>query len=174
MSKVTTGKVRASYVNVFKPRLNDLSNKEEYSMVILIPKTDKKTVDALNDAIQEKVAAKWGAKPPLKMRLPLRDGDEEKPGDEAYENHYFMTVKTYDRPGIIDRNMQDVLDESEFISGDYCRCTINASAYDVKGNRGVSFWLNNVQILCKGEPLTSKARAINEFSQWTDDDDDLL
>jgi hypothetical protein len=44
MSKVITGTVRGSYVNVFRPRTNDLSGKEEYSMMLLIPKQDKTTV----------------------------------------------------------------------------------------------------------------------------------
>ncbi len=40
--KVITGEVRASYVNIFKTRFNDLSGKEEYSMMILIQQVLRK------------------------------------------------------------------------------------------------------------------------------------
>jgi len=168
--RLITGRVRGSYVNIFRPRLNDLSGEEEYSMSLLIPKTDKKTVDRIQEIVEDVIKEKWGAKRPAKLRTPLRDGDAERPEDEAYKGVFFMNVKSKQPPGIIDKDRQPVLDSSEFLSGDYCRCSLNAYPYDQKGNSGVSFGLNNVQIIAKGTPLSGRARAEDDFSAWTDED----
>ena len=169
--KVVTGKVRGSYVNVFRPRMNDMSGKDEYSMAILIPKSDEKTVSKIKAAIEEAKKDKFGSKTPSNFRSPMRDGDEERPDDEAYQGHYFMNIKSQNRPGIVDKNRDEVIDTAAFISGDYCRVSMNAYAYDVSGNRGVAFGLGNVQVLEKGEPLTSRARAEDEFDDWEDEED---
>lgn len=171
-TKVVTGKVRGSYVNVFRPRVNDMNGKEEYSLALLIPKTDTKTVGKINAAVKEAAAKKFGDKVPAKFRHPLRDGDEERPDDEAYAGHYFVNVKSQQKPGIVDKDRNEVLDASEFLSGDYCRCSLNAYAYDVSGNRGAALGLNNIQVLAKGEPLTSAARAEDDFDDWDEEEDD--
>lgn len=171
-TKVVTGKARGSYVNVFRPRINDMNGKEEYSMSLLIPKEDRKTVDRINDAVKEAARKKFGDKVPAKFRHPLRDGDEERPEDAAYKGHYFLNVKSQQKPGIVDKNRQEVIDSSDFISGDYCRVSMNCYAYDVSGNRGAAFGLGNVQVLAKGEPLTSQARAEDDFDDWDDEGED--
>lgn len=167
--KVVTGKVRGSYVNVFRPRMNDMNGKDEYSMAVLIPKDDTKTVAKIKAAIEEAKKDKFAGKVPANFREPLRDGDDERPDDEAYSGHYFMNLKSQNRPGIVDKDRQEVIDADAFISGDYCRVSMNAYAYDVNGNRGVSFGLGNVQVVEKGKPLTNRARAEDDFDDWDDD-----
>lgn len=175
-TKVITGKVRASYVNVFRPRQNNLSGTEEYSMMIIIPKDDEKTVDALKAAIKEAAQSKW-PKPPKGLRSPLRDADAEAEaeGEDAAPHLvgcYFMNVKSKQKPQVVDRQRYEITEPSAFQSGDYCRVSLGAFAYDVNGNRGVSFGLNNVQVLAKGEPLGGgQARARDEFDDWEEDDD---
>lgn len=169
-TKVVTGKVRGSYVNVFRPRVNDMNGKEEYSMSLLIPKTDEQTVGKINAAVKEAARKKFGDKIPAKFRHPLRDGDEEKPEDDAYSGHFFLNVKSQQKPGIIDKDRQEVIDSNAFLSGDYCRVSMNAYAYDVSGNRGCAFGLGNIQVISKGEPLTSQARAEDDFDDWEDDE----
>lgn len=173
--KVITGKVRASYVNVFRKKVNQQSGKEEYSMMLLIPKSDKKTVEKIKSAVDEAAEGKWGKKLPTKLKSPLRDGDDEFPGEDAYAGNYFMNVKSStNKPQIVDKDLQEIIDERDFQSGDYCRVSINAYAYDVSGNRGVAFGLNNIQVMAKGEPLGgSSSRASDDFDALDDDDDFL-
>lgn len=180
-ARVLTGQVRASYVNVFQTRINELSGNEEYGMMILIPKSDKKTVQRIKSAIEHVKAAKWGKKVPTKLRNPLRDGDsiDDLPesveaGDEPYAGHFFMNIKSQNKPEIVDKNLQEIIDQSEFRSGDYCRVTMNAYAYDTKGNRGVAFGLNNIQVLEKGESLGGRTRAEDDFEEVADEDYDFL
>lgn len=166
-TKVTTGKVRGSYVKVFRPDIDDDGNKV-WGLTLLVPKSDKSTIAAFEGAIEAAVEKKWGAKRPNGLYLTFRDGDDPKEGkdnDPAYKNHMFVAVKTKEPPGIVDAQRQEVLDASAFMSGDYCRCTLNAYGYDFKGKKGVSFGLNNIQVLEKGEALSSRARAEDDFDE---------
>jgi hypothetical protein len=159
-TKVVTGKIRASYCNIMRARRNELSGKEEYSVVCLVPKTDTATVDALKAAAKAAIAGKWPT-PPKGIRNPLKDGDTDTKQDGSplgseYHGHWFFTAKTdasRNKPGVIDVNGRDLIDPDAIVSGDYIRVSVNAYAYDAAGNRGVSFGLNNVQLLSKGEPL---------------------
>jgi len=170
---VITGKVRGSYVNVFAPRpARKAGETEKYSMMLLIPKSDKKTLADLKAAQQDAIEKRWGAKPPANLKKTLRDGDAEDMGPEA-RGHYFMNVSSRDKPQVVDRNLNPIIDPMEFVSGDYCRVSLNSFTYEGEG-KGVSFALNNVQVLGKGEPL-GRARAEDEFGTYTEEDaDDLL
>jgi hypothetical protein len=178
-TKVVTGECRASYVNVFKPRLNELNGKEEFSMVLLVPKSDAATVQKLKDAIAQAKADKWQAKVPPGVQSPVHDGDGEKPnggvyGDECH-GHWVINLKSKSRPGIVDKAMRDVIDPNAFVSGDYCRVSINAYGYD-QARKGVAFGLNNIQVTRKGEPLSSRSSAADDFGgsgQSAVSDDDI-
>ena len=179
-TKVVTGKVRSSYVNVFNARLNELNGKEEFSMSVLIPKEDKDTTAKLKAAMEAAIASKWAGKVPAGLQKPVHDGDGEKPNGGEYgeecRGHWVLNVKSNKRPGIIDANMNDVIDPNEFQSGDYCRVSLGAYAYD-NMRKGVSFGLNNIQVLAKGDPLGgTRSRPLDDFSavatqveDWSDD-----
>ena len=49
-TKVVTGVVRLSYANVWEPASINGSN-PKYSVSLIIPKTDTKTIDAINAAV---------------------------------------------------------------------------------------------------------------------------
>ena len=69
-AKVITGTVRFSYLNVFrKSQLED-----KYSVTLLIPKDDKKTIGAIRKAIdqakKEGIKEKWKGKEPKDLWNP--------------------------------------------------------------------------------------------------------
>ena len=85
MAKVITGRVRFSYANVFEPTAIEEGQTPKYNISILIDKSDKKIIDKINAAIEEakeEGKKKWGGTIPKKLKLPLRDGDEEREEDE--------------------------------------------------------------------------------------------
>lgn len=172
VTKVVTGEVRASYVNVFRPKLNELNGKDEFSMVVLIPKDDERTLQKLREVETAAIERKFGDKAPPKLRSMLRDGDTDDTygGREGYEGHYFARVKSDRQPGVVDRNMNPIIDEKDFRSGDYCRVSLNAYAYDAKGNRGVSLGLENVQKLRSGDPLGGASRPEDDFEALDDNE----
>ena len=179
-TKVITGpETRWSYVNVWEPK--SLNNgPERYSISLIIPKTDKETIDAVNAATaaaHENGAAKLRGNgrsvPPLTViKNPLRDGDIERPDDEAYRNAYFINANSATAPGVVDADRQPIIDTSEVYSGVYGRASINFYAFNSNGNRGIACGLNNLQKIRDGEPLGGKSRAEDDFA--TDDDEDFL
>ena len=50
-TRITTGKVRFSYVHIFKPYAYQPGQDEKYSICLLIPKKDEKTVRKIRNAI---------------------------------------------------------------------------------------------------------------------------
>lgn len=174
-TKVVTGVVRLSYEHVWEPASVNGSN-PKYSVSLIIPKSDSKTIAAINQAIDNAIrdgAAKFGGKIPPKgaLKLPLRDGDTERE-DEAYRDAYFVNANSTTAPQIVDRAVQPILDRSEVYSGCYARVSINFYAFNSNGNKGVACGLGNIQKVRDGEPLGGKTSAADDFT--TDLDDDFL
>ena len=174
-TKVVTGVVRLSYEHVWEPASVNGSN-PKYSVSLIIPKSDTKTIAAINQAIDNAIrdgAAKFGGKIPPKgaLKLPLRDGDTERE-DEAYRDAYFINANSTTAPQIVDRSVQPILDRSEVYSGCYARVSINFYAFNSNGNRGIACGLGNIQKVRDGEPLGGKTSAADDFV--TDLDDDFL
>ena len=178
-TKVITGLVRFSYVNIFRSRAFREGQDAKYSICLLIPKTDKATLDkiqnAMDTAIEQGVTSKWGGKTPKNLKLPLRDGDEER-ADEApeYAGMMFLNANSNQKPGIIDRDRNEILDDEEVYSGCWGRASINFYPFDSNGNRGVGVGLNNIQKIKDGERLgAARASAEADFDDgWKDVDDD--
>lgn len=168
-TKVVTGKVRLSYCNLFEPRAQQEGGDKKYSVTILIPKSDTVTVSKIKAAQEAAIDAKWPTKRPPKLATTLHDGDgvKEKTGEEfgpECKGHWVMSVSSKQQPGVVDADRNEILDKTAVVSGDYGRVSINAYVYDVNGNRGVSFGLNNAQFLEKGEPLGGRTRAEDDFA----------
>jgi hypothetical protein len=172
--KATTPEFRVSFPAIFEPKLNTLSNKEEYSIQMIFDKTAD--LSQLKKMAKDCVVAKWGSKIPEKLRSPFRDGDEYNDTAEnqraELEGKIFINAKSKQRPGLVDGSLQPILDPSEFYGGCYARATVRAYAYDQKGNRGVAFGLLNVQKLRDGEPFSGKMKAEDDFSPITPEEVD--
>lgn len=106
------------------------------------------------------------------IKTPLRDGDKERPGDEAYKDSYFINANSATAPSIVDADRQQIIDRSEVYSGVYGRASINLYAFNSNGNRGIACGLNNLQKIRDGEPLGGKSRAEDDFA--TEEDEDFL
>ena len=174
-TKVVTGTVRLSYEHVWEPSSIN-GGEEKYSASLIIPKSDKATVNAIQKAVDaaiEEGLAKFGGKKPNKaaIKLPLRDGDVERE-DEAYQNSFFVNANSRTAPQIVDRSVQPILDRNEVYSGCYARVSLNFYAFNSNGNKGVACGLGNIQKIKDGEPLGGKSRAEDDFA--TEEDDDFL
>lgn len=164
---------RVSYPHVFKPQLNDLNGQLEYSVVALFPKGADLT--ALKAAAHAAVVKKWGAdkgKWPQNLKSPFRDQNErakDVDGKQVLPAGYeagavFLTLKSKQKPGVVDQQVNDIVDETEFYAGCYAKASVNAYAYDQKGNRGVAFGLGNLQKVKDGESLGGRTRPEDDFS----------
>jgi len=176
-TKVVTGKVRFSYLNVFTPRLPPNPKEGDvpkYNVTLLIPKSDKATLAKMKAAFDEAAAAKF-PKLPAKLHSTLHDGDGTKPetgepfGDEC-TRHMVIVVASKNKPGLVDASMNEVIDPTAWNSGDFGKASINAYAYEYQGKKGVSFGLNNLQFLSKGESLgAGRSRAEDDFEAEEDE-----
>lgn len=124
-AKVVTGVCRFSYANLWEAKAMDENSKPKYSVSFIIPKSDTKTIEKIRAAIQAayeegqgKLKGNSKSVPPLtSLKTPLRDGDLERPDDEAYANSYFVNANSITAPGIVDAACQQILDHSEIYSG---------------------------------------------------------
>ena len=176
-TKVVTSVVRLSYANVWEPKSIN-GGVEKYSVSLIIPKSDTKTLTAIQKAIDaaiEEGRGKFGGKIPNKsaLKLPLRDGDIDRPDDEAYANCYFVNANSSTAPEIVDKARDPILNRSEVYSGVYARVSINFYAFNSNGNRGIACGLGNIQKVRDGEPLGGKTSAADDFASDYDGDDFL-
>lgn len=175
-TKVTTGKVRLSYAHIFEPHAIE-GNEPKYSVSVIIPKTDTKTLQAIKEAVAEakdQGKSKWNGKVPGNIKTPLRDGDVEREDDEAYSGCYFLNANSKNKPGVVDQNVQPILDATEVYSGCYARLTLNFYAYNANGNKGIAAGLGNIQKLEDGEPLGGFTRAEDDFDAVGSAEEDFL
>ena len=164
-TKVITGKVRASFVHIFEPQSVN-GSEPKYSCSFIIPKSDTRTVEKIRAAIEnakKESLSKWGGKIPPNLKLPLRDGDIDRPDDPNYANAYFVNANSNERPGVVDRRRVPITDPLEVYSGCYVRASITFYPFNTNGNRGVACGLQNIQKWCDGEPLNGRVRAEDEF-----------
>ncbi len=177
-TKVITAKVRFSYAHVFEPTAIEEGKDKKYSVVVLIPKKDKKTIAKIEAAVKAATEAgktkTFGGKipPASSFKLPLRDGDEEKPDSEEYAGMLFFNASSKTKPGVVDAELNAILDKEEFYSGCYGRASINFYPFNKAGNKGVAAGLNNVQKLEDGEKLSGGGSSAEE--DFSDGSDDML
>jgi len=164
--KVVTGTVRFSYAHVFQPGPSIEGGTPKFSVSIIIPKNDKETVSKIQKAFEEckaSSAAYFGGSVPKMLKGGLRDGDAEK-DDPAYANSYFINANSAQRPGVVDADLQAIIDPNEFYSGCYGRASITFYPYNAAGSKGIACGLNNVQKLEDGEKLGGSTTAAADFA----------
>ena len=168
---------RISFANIWEPKAIN-GGDEKYSVSCLIPKSDKKTLARIQKAVEaakeDGKARKWSGKIPPNLKLPLRDGDIDRPDDENYEDCYFLNASSKDAPPVVDRKVNPVLDPMMVYSGCYCNVSVNFYAFNANGNRGVAAGLGNIQFVRDGERLSGKASADADCDALEDDDEDVL
>jgi len=185
-TKVTTGEVRLSYAHLLEPHAIEEGQTKKYSVSLIIPKEDKETLKLIKEAIEEakeaaktKLAGKSG-KIPANLKIPVRDGDEERPDDDAYANSYFINANSTKKPKILEfrkftaegKIKADPIDSEEDIySGMYGLVSLNFYAFDTSGNKGIAAGLGNVLKTDDGDRLGGGSSAEEDFDLADDEDD---
>lgn len=161
-----TPEFRVSFPNVFRPQKSMEAGKDpKYGITMLfakgadLSKLKKAAADCAREFFGARLDNPVFAK---KLRSPFRDqGEKDFSGYEA--GAIFINATSKIKPGLVDAQVQTIIDESQFYAGCYARATVRAFAYDQAGNVGVAFGLNNIQKLREGEPLGGRARPEDEF-----------
>ena len=163
---VLTPEFRASWVYVFKPqKQTDPTKKAKYSVTMLFPKNAD--LSHLKKLVVDIMVSKFGADRSAwpKVRSPFKDQGEKAGTHKGYEpGCVCITATSVDQPGLVDANVQKIINPSEFYSGCYAIATVNAYWYDSNGNKGVGFGLRNIQKLRDGEPLGNRSNPETDFA----------
>lgn len=165
-SMEATFKIRGGYLCLFNPKKSDFSEDLKYSLEGLVSKTDKVARAAINKAIHAAVTSKWGTTPPKFLKMPLRDGDlpgeagmgkkAAEPGSAPYGGNFFMTISNTRKPGLVDQQLNDIIDPSKIKSGDWFNVCVRFYPFDSNGNKGVGCSLQGLQFIESGEALASE------------------
>lgn len=165
---------RFSYLHCWEPDSVN-GGDPKYSVSAIIPKSDTKTINAIKAAVEQAKkdsVSKWGGKIPANLKLPLRDGDLDRPDDEAYANSYFFNANSRQAPQVVDARVQPILDQSEVYSGCYGKISVTFYGYNSNGNRGIAAGLGNIQKVRDGESLGGRSSAADDFQ--TEEEEDFL
>ena len=87
---------------------------------------------------QKKTESQNGEQNPRKSEITTRDGDLDRPEDEAYAESYFINANSKQAPQVVDRNVQPILNQSELYSGCYINASVTFYAYNSNGNKGIA------------------------------------
>ena len=163
---------RISFANIFEAKSIN-GGEAKFSVSCLIPKGDKKTLLAIHKAVEAAKEDGKTRKIPPNLKLPLRDGDIDRPDDENYQEHFFLNATSKDAPQVVDRHVQPVTDPMMVYSGCFCNVSVNFYAFNANGNRGVAAGLGNIQFVKDGERLSGRASAESDFDALEDDEEVL-
>ena len=181
--RVVTPEFRVSYPHVFKPsQIRD--NKPKYSITMLFPKNID--LGVLKEAMRQAKLNKFGPKEnwPTDLESPVNDGDDPKHEEkDGYKGCWVIKASTNEdsKPGVVDANLQPILNQGDFYPGCYARAYVYAYCWEFTGKQGVGFILDHVQKIRDGKSFGGKKPAEQVFSpistgmsedQREDEDDD--
>lgn len=139
-----------SYPHLFVPKPPAEGAEPRYSLVLVFTEEAANSPEfkALKKAAADAVRERWGDKIPSSLRSPFRKCSEKDgaPFDD-HPNGVFISAWTKQRPGIVGPRLEEILDPDDVFAGQIARATVRAFAYETAGNKGVSFGLNNLQIV---------------------------
>jgi hypothetical protein len=157
-------------------------DKGNYAVCICFPPDADLTL--LKNAVLASAKEKFGDKIPKGLKSPFRDAGES--GAHGHiEGWTMFRPNTFNsRPGVVGpdgkpldnlRDGEDAADvterlKTEVYAGRWARLAVPAVAkfFDVDGNKGFKFYLNNIQVLDHDEPLRSsggRGRAEDDFGE---------
>lgn len=168
LKTVITPEFRVSFPCVLRKGKPMSGNPEDakFSLVMLFPvgANLQNLIDESMRVIVEEFGpdrTKWPA-----LKNPFRDQKEK--SFAGYEpGAVFITATSKNPPGLVDAQVQKIIDESKFYAGCYAIAEVRAFIFDVKGVKGVAFGLNNVQKTRDGEPLSGRLSPEEVFSPIT-------
>ncbi len=157
---IITPKGRLSFCQSLLVAKENKNGRLIFGTSLLIPPTSN--IDLLKTAAETCAKEKWGGKMPSKIKTPFLKAEDYE--YEGYEPGWVLIrPSAITKPGIVDASGKNVDEERDIYPGRWAVISVRAFAYDVDGNRGVSFGLQNVQLLEHDSNIAGRARAEDEF-----------
>lgn len=166
--KVLLKNVRLSFPSLFKTEVYAGEDTGKYAATFLIPKSDKKTVQAIESACQQALKEKYGDKIPKGFKMPLVDGDDKE--YDGYANHYSIKATTKKRPTLVNRDKTPIAEEDGILYGGcYVNASIDVWVMDNSYGKKVLASLNAIQFVKDGESFGSKSEGADDFEDLDDE-----
>jgi len=163
-----TPEVLLSFPNLFRPKPAKPGKEPKYGCALIFNKAAQESpqfkamVEAANAALAERGWQKGSDKRPANLKTPFNPCNKNDYHKIHGEDSVFINVTSTSRPGIVDQNVQPIIDESRIYPGCFVRAEVRAFTYDNE-SKGVSFGLNNIQFVRDGDPLGNRKRAEDVF-----------
>ena len=164
--KIITPRARLSFPNLLQPRSYN-GGALKYSCTLIFPAGTDITV--LQNAAGNVALEQWPKGLPPNLRNPFRDAREKEGIDGYNAGDIFISCSSLNPPGIVGPDARTPLTtRKDIYPGCWVVASVVAFAYDTKGNKGVSFGLNNIQKVADDTPLGSFSRPEDDFEAVED------
>ena len=167
--KVLLKNVRLSFPSLFKTEVYGGEDTEKYAATFLIPKSDTKTVTAIEQACKAALVEKYGeGKIPKGFKLPLVDGDDKE--YQGYADCVYIKANTKKRPTLVNRDKTPIVEEDGILYGGcYVNASIDVWVMDNSYGKKVLASLNAIQFVKDGEAFGSKSEGADDFEDLDDE-----
>lgn len=147
------------------PRIFQADEKGKFGVAMLFD--DDVDFSALEKLIEIKKKEVWPKGVPKSYMHPILNGADS--DREEHQGKIYINGKCGKyRPGIVDQNLAEIVDEAEFYPGCYARAVVTIYNWTYLGKCGISVNVRNIQKTRDGEPLIGRARAADEFDSVAD------
>jgi hypothetical protein len=145
--KLVTGLVRFANVHIYRAMSPVKGVSAKYSLTLIIPKSDIKTINSINLAFAEVFRMNQNVfSGKLLIPFGLKDGDAQT-DSSTYSDYYYLSTSSSEKPGIVDHDLNPLIGSNDLCDGCYGRASVTLFAYSRNGNAGITAGLNNVQKL---------------------------
>ena len=174
-TRLKTNEVRFSFVKVFEKGQDD----DKYSVAIMIDKSKKKLISAIEEAIKATYEANKDKLQGVKLSKCLeilKDADEEGGLAERYpefEGCMYLNARSIRKIPVLHKvGGVSLTTDEEFHSGDYGLADLAFFAYNAEKNKGVGCAINAILKTRDGEDLSGGAtNALDTFKDDIEDDE---
>ena len=161
---------RISFPTLYNPKAAGKNpkpeDKKKFSCSLLIP--SQCDITLLKKMAGDAAMEKWGEKvKEMKIKSPFLQA-----GDHKYEGYvpgwWLLRPSSESKPTVVTSKGGSLVvlkdeDAEEVYPGRWATVSLNAFPYDVNGNKGVAFGLNNIMLLHHDDSLGGRMRAEDEF-----------
>lgn len=171
LKRIKTPVFRVSFPSVFEPASFEGEQSDNYEITMLFD--EDADLSELKKAAKKCAREKWGKKLPKKLHNPFRDGEEREDTEGYGSGVTFVKAISKRKPQIVDKQRNKLDSPEDFYAGCYAIATVSPFAFEVKGNKGISFGLGNILKVDDGEPFGFSSDPMEDFDDDFEEDDEF-
>lgn len=169
MPSMNTPYAVLAFASLFQPRPRfEGSDQKVYQATLIFPPASQKSdaYKAMTDACIAQAKEGFGPAVNLKsLTMPFKDAGEKAGQWAGFESgHTYIKCWSTSKPGIVDVRREEILVPEEVWAGQLVRANVSPKFWQNSGKKGVSFFLNHLQIVRTDRPrIDGKGSAVKAF-----------